>query len=678
MLGTNSYAQEDTPSAIMVRSKTDGESIKLRWAPSNPSLWWFTNQYGYKLERVTLYRDGKSIQPETKVLADTLKPLSVEEWAEVIHDSNLFGVAAQSIYGEDVTMDNNLSQVDMVTVINTVKEREMRFAFALSAADQSIRVAEYSGLYYEDHSANSNETYLYRVISNVPNHLEMAAPGVVVTGLAEVKNLPKVQEVQAQYRNGMVEVSWNQELSVFNYIGFWIERSDDKGKSFHKIHSNPIVNTFDETKISTRYLVKMDSVPLNYQTYKYRVLGVDAFGDIGPSSRVVTIKASKELTAIPIIQEVVNEDNKQVRIEWELPKDQRNLIHHQEIYRASSAEDQYIPIAKNLSNKSTHYTDVAPLQSNYYKLAYVDSSNQISYSLPYMVTMVDSIPPQIPVDFRGKVDREGKVTLQWTESPDLDVAGYSIFRANKKHEEFVLRNGKVVTTTYYLDSVSMKTLNSDIYYQIAAVDKVGNMSDKSSIIQLAKPDLIPPAPTTFKDVKSTSDGVSLTWYKSSSNDVAVYALYRKKVESSENWSLVGVRPIGDSLLWNDQSMADFESYYYTLVVMDRAKNESTPAKPVRGKRIDNKIRAAISQFSGKLDLMQKEIRLWWAYDRKDVVKYMLYRQVGDGNLRLYKELSPVDTEFIDSAIQTGVIYNYRIRAVMLDGAQSEFSKILQI
>src|SRR5690606_38174007 len=69
---------------------------------------------------------------------------------------------------------------------------------------------------------------------------------------------------------------------------FWVERSEDGGKTFKRVSEQPIVNTFSGERPHSRLVFKTDSLPANDVPYHYRVIGINSFGESGPPSDTVS------------------------------------------------------------------------------------------------------------------------------------------------------------------------------------------------------------------------------------------------------------------------------------------------------------------------------------------------------------------------------------------------------
>src|SRR5690606_14823350 len=107
--------------------------------------------------------------------------------------------------------------------------------------DQSIKAAELSGLYFEDETIAPGTKYVYRVYANIPPEIMKVDTGFVFLGMQDYKPLPKLRDVKAEFDDHLALISWDGAMFDKVYSSFWVERSDDNGKSFHKITERPVV-----------------------------------------------------------------------------------------------------------------------------------------------------------------------------------------------------------------------------------------------------------------------------------------------------------------------------------------------------------------------------------------------------------------------------------------------------
>ncbi|WFO17213.1 hypothetical protein M601_005680 [Cellulophaga baltica 4] len=75
---------------------------------------------------------------------------------------------------------------------------------------------------------------------------------------------------------------------------------------------------------------------------------------------------------------------------------------------------------------------------------------------------------------------------------EKDILGYRIFRGNLKDETYAQITIDPLQTNQFIDTVQLNSLNTDVYYTVVAVDHRFNTSAYSEVLELKKPDIIPP------------------------------------------------------------------------------------------------------------------------------------------------------------------------------------------
>ena len=665
----------NSPAAsVQVQGKATPTGIVLRWAPDKPALWQLTNKYGYTIERVLLMENGKLLKnPVTKIITQTpIKPAPLKDWEPWI-DDDYVAVAAQAIYGESFEMEEAYSS-DIARVINTSREIENRFSFALYAGDLSIDAAKLSGLYYKDEEVYVDQKYLYRIYANIPTAIYPADTATLFIGMEDMRQLPQPKEVRVEFNDQAALISWNGEILDNIYNTYWVERSED-GKNFVPITEVPIVQAYEKNPQNRYY--KYDSLSTNDKTYHYRVIGVDAFGEKGVPSDTITGSGLPAFVVSPFISghEVIDG---QVQLQWQMAD--HPLLQSISLLRQTTTTAPLVEIAKDINPKLREAWDPTPNSSGYYQIQAKDRYGRTRTSFPYLVQLEDSIPPSIPIGLKGNITARGIVSISWEAPPESDLLGYKIFKANQRNAEFVVLPGEYLTTNAYTDSIYLENLTETIYYRVEAYDRRYNPSGFSEILELKKPDLIPPVPPVFKAISNDSLGVSLTWTYSSSADVVQHLLYRKTPEDTE-WSFVSSfpKPAIDILVtcsYLDATALHNERYAYTLIAVDDDGLESAPAAPMTMKRRSYTGYPPVKDIDYIVDREKKQVRLSWNYSQANVTGYAIYKIQADGVLRLYKQQSVA--ELVEPlSVADDAVY-YTVQAVFSTGERSMFSKKIKI
>lgn len=652
---------------IKVLARAGEQNIKLRWAPNNAVAWERLNKYGYYVERVTISRNNKLITPPEKkrLTAQPVKPKPLNEWEGLADANDYAAVAAQALYGETFELSENYSS-DIIQVVQKSKELEQRFSFALFAADQSFEVADMSGLAFIDHTAKADEKYLYRIISAVPKDIEAIDSAFVYVGLSDYKQLPPIYDVQAIFGDRSVIISWERENFEGIYNSFIVEKSVDSNKTFTAITEEPIINASPDERLNTRRAYKLDSLNENGKTVSYRVRGINAFGEVSPPSDTVSGYGFISLSTAPNIIHW-GTDNQTASIKWEYVN--RKEIIGFTVERSRTANGPFNEIAK-LGPEGSSFNDEQPMATNYYRVKAFNKSNAV-VSFPVLVQLEDSIPPVQPTGLEGAIDSVGIVKLKWIPNGEQDLIGYRVYRSNFKNAEFTQVTSTAIPINEWSDSLRLDNLTSKIYYKVIAVDQRYNSSEASEIVQLTKPDVLPPVPPVITQVKSEQNGVTIKWARSSSEDVISHHIYRRQGNSGD-WILI--RSFNDSTnAFTDNTLQLKTAYQYTIIAIDDSHLESKPAKPVLGKLLDTGVREKISGLKAEVDRAGKKIVLVWKNEEKDLAKYVIYRSKFDEPMSLYKTLGPGSVRFVDDGISVNSSYSYRVKAVYMDGEESLFS-----
>ncbi|MBU2913036.1 fibronectin type III domain-containing protein [Reichenbachiella agariperforans] len=669
-------AQDVDTLSLAIQGKVHEGQVYLRWAPKDPLTWRYANQNGYWLEKVKILAGGEFVDdPQTtKLLQYPLKPETLDQW-EVFSDDDYVLVGAQAIFGESFDVDPGNTS-DITTIINASRELENRFSFALYAADMSPKAAELSGLFYVDEEVSIGDKYLYRVYPNVPMGGYAVDTATVFIGLANERPLPKPMEVTVEFADQVAMISWNARIHEHTYTTYWVERSAD-GRHFESITKVPIVSTFHK-KPSER-IFKGDSLTTNGTTYYYRVIGVDAFGFKGPPSDVVDGTGLPAFRVAPTIASHEISDDQQVTLFWRVPAMDLSLLKTFSISRKSGRTGFTAPIAAELSKQTRQFTDSLPNSSNYYTVLAHDAHGRKIGSFPYMVQLEDSIPPAMPMGLKGKISEKGIVSLAWEENTEEDMRGYKVYKSNYANDGFIELLGEMTEQSMLQDSIALNNLTETIYYRVKAFDIRMNPSEFSEILELKKPDLIPPVAPVFTNIKNDSLGILVQWEQSPSEDVEMHLLYRKGIEELD-WSLVYTQEKGLTFYLDKQAVHNMR-YAYTLIAVDDDGLESVPAKPITMRRKSSQLYPPVSNLVYKKNIDTKEITINWTYDHDEAVGCRVYKRQGEGTqwqlYKVVKENAQANYELVDRYSGDQAI-QYRVQVEFVSGEKSQMSQEVRI
>lgn len=671
-----SVAQDSlqTKELIGVLGRPSSDSITLRWAPMNFDVWQKGNKYGYVIKRYTIVRDSTVLLPvELQILnAVPIQPKVLDDWEALVKKDKYAAIAAQAIYGDQFQV--NLGESNIMTIINKAKEQEQRYSFALFCADMSSTTAIASGLWYADKTVKENEKYLYRI--EIFNG-EDSTRGSVFIGQKDSYQLPKPQQLKADFKFPLVSLQWDKDIFGY-YTAYRLERSLD-GTNFKTVSDNPLLTLNPDKAAQNRFEYASDSIGNIGTEYQYRVRGISPFGEVGPPSEVVKGKSTRPLNAVPFIikGEVVNTGT--VRLTWELDEQENTLIKGFAIERADKAKGDYKVINKELlpsTNRTFEYLDAK--QINYYRIRTFVNNGDEHISPPYLVQLIDSIAPLAPIELKVKVDDLGNVELSWKENEEEDLFGYRVYRSNFSDEELVMLTGAPIQAIFYADKVNVNSLQESVFYSVAAVDRNQNESLICPRVKLVLPDKIKPQTPVFLPIKSSETGVSLSWLPSGSSDVVRYDVYRK-ANNNDNWVRLKMIPATlDSVFqYLDTNLEDGQVSVYTITAVDDAGLESAPATAVRGVKIDNLLRPSIEWKDYVINRETKTLTLHWSYQTEEVTQFRIYRSVDNNDLSLYKTIDANTNHFIDKIFSVKQ-YNYAVLPVLKNGRKAKMSEMISV
>ncbi len=690
----DSLIMEEPEIVAMARPQKDGK-IMLRWAVTTALAWRKLNEHGYELKRYTVTRNNETLPVPMEKSLGTFLPKPLEEWMSLVKSNDNAAVVAQSIYGEGFDVEG-MDQLS--AIINLAEEQEQRFTWGLYAADQNYEVAQMAGLGFVDYEVAPNEKYVYKIVSLVPEDVMTIKEGGVFVGLQDYEDLPKPLDLAVVFFDGKAMLSWNYAIHNQTYNSYYIERSVD-GKNFRQLNDLPMTSLNNSDKTDPLRMFYTDSI-VNGQTYYYRIKGKTPFGEISPVSAVASGKGEKKLPYVPHITSRYFEDDTTVLLEWEFLEEGNDLITGFELNQSDNVDGTYKAVVKNIPPEARKVRYDSLMPTNYMTITALGKNGSKRTSFPALVQPVDSIPPAKPKGFKGKVDSLGVVTLTWTPNTEKDMLGYRVFKGNNKNEEYSQITVSPHQGTKYYDSVSVKDLNSKVYYQLIAVDQRFNMSEPSDILELKKPDFVKPTQPVFKSYNIKEGKVHLTWANSSSEDVVRHEVYRKERDSLD-WKLVftvnstqyadssmqvsvgsrqgalGNRQYADSSMqWTDREVTEGKQYSYTIIAIDDSELESDPAPPLTVIVPKTSLYPPLQGLYGEADREARTIAIRWkAYTEPNASKIAIYKGVQGQPKNLLKEI-PVDAKgIVDSKIQPNNTYEYVFRVVFREGSISKISTL---
>jgi len=662
---------------VTIHAKSYGDSIVLRWAPTSAVGWSMTRGKGYTLYRITQNATGDYDTlrlNKTPILPQTLAQMK----ATANREDKYMALVAQAMYGNNFDMSNPddapKSEIERIRSANDMFT--MRYYFSLQAADLSRDAATALGLRWVDRDVQVGGLYHYFIKSDTVD-MNYAVTGGIIAILNRDDAPAPPHGLQAFAGDKRVELHWDRN-QMGEYTVYYIERSDDGGKTFKRLNKDPFQSIYNPEGNNSadsieRYVtdvlkdahVFFDSIPQNYHDYQYRLIGIDAFADWSNPSAIVTVQGVDKTPPPPArIDSVINVFQNQMAITW-TDNDTTGDVVGYFVNRGTDAAGPFYPLHQDMLDRGTRTfidSTANALQPNYYTVVSVDTAHNYSYSIPRKGILIDSIAPEPPVVVKGLMDTLGFVALYWQKSPEPDVVGYNVYMSYLENGKFLIITDSLLKENFYIDSISVHSRDRKVYYKVVAVDKNRNHSAFSKPILVYKPILVPPTAPVNKQIYTEGNAVRTEWIGSQSEGVWGYEVYRRENEQAA-WDTIAYIPREQDVdfVWVDSTIQANIKYSYAASTVDSTGLRSDTSFPVWTMLYNSHTLPRPTELNAQYLADGRAVAIRWkAEPMEDDCFYILYRAEGDGALRTLSSVDQGKTAFNDRNIQKGVTYRYAI------------------
>ena len=569
-------AQRELKFGVTAKTMVDkNNTIHIRWAPTNFETFDSTLKKGYKIVRQYVGSDtGKFKYPkEVKVFEQPFVPISKENWTFATRlDTIAYAVLYDSEFSSSTSTGATLSD-ELVKAYQSNNEKQNRYFYVLFAAEQSLAVADKLGLYLKDSPTDPNGIYIYSVFPKGIKSNDISPAIVNVTLGKKTIDLPQLPtpNVIASDKSALLNFNIEGFEAVFSYYNIY--RDNGANGSFMKINPNPVL-FMNEVQSGGRYVFYADALPNNSQTFKYYVVGVDAFEQQSPPSPIVSVKGLPGALRASVNIASITEDKGKINITWTFPDSLNSKIKGFKITRSEDALGVFKPIQSSfLSSKIRVFSEIPPKGAAYYRVTAYDLYDRIINSIDVLGQVKDISPPAKPVISTCICDEKGVGRITWKPNTESDLKGYRVYMSSiKDAENYAQLTSDVVTDNTFEYDINLKILNKEIYFNITAEDLHANQSVFSAPCTMKRPDVIPPVAPVITKADITSKGIDMAWIPSSSDDVVSQQVERKQLSSTGIWEVVVSKPSKSKQSQNytfiDTTANNAYSYLYRITVKD--------------------------------------------------------------------------------------------------------------
>lgn len=666
---------------IGVTARALGDSIILRWGPSNTALWLGANESGYVIERSVAGEKSFS------QIGTLIKPWPRERWVKfltpreasttedsaidytqiaysLLYDSTQAGVALQSGIEDEKEISEKRASLDMSR------------SFALIAADRDAEAAEGLGLRFVDHSVQRGARYTYRVRLARQLAIYHADSGSIT-----IENVPYDKALSRKTITPVegdctISLNWPASPKLGSYI---VSRSEDGGKTFRQLNRYPLITIRQSALKSTDSESFLDSTIINYRHYIYRIAGTTSFADLEVVGEAHAMGRDLTPPGMPLISNPKQISDHAIEVTWEMAEPVAGDLKGFRVLRGESDSGKFDPISQTLPPSTRTFTDThfSDTVHNYYVIEAFDTARNMSRSFPAYAPLMDTTPPIAPTWLSGTMDTNGIVTLKLKGNTERDLMGYRLLRANAPEHEFSAIQESYVDPevpearrTTYSDTVTLVSLTPFVYYRAIALDRNYNESPLSAILAVPRPDIIPPVPPVITGATVTDTSVTIDFIPSSSKDVRTQVLLRR--EGSGAWMTASEMNAAAKRA-TDTKVTQNTAYEYAMQAIDTTGNHSkfsgtVTARPYRRSLIDGvRDLRVVAIDSGRA------MQLTWTNPSINPLRLILYRGMGDKPVEQYTTIADGASQFVDHVVTREGSYTYAIKAFDANGTESRLS-----
>lgn len=686
-------------SEIVFTARAYGDSIVLRWAPSDYAAWMRLNRVGYNI-----YRYDERMHCDTLALA--LKPKTLDEFrAKYPLTDSVATVGYGLIYGDNMkhSSDTREEPGSFGAMLEMYDDQVTSLAFAVLASEWRQDLAEDMAMRFVDVNVRKGMSYKYIIQPAFRLGDDMVVKG---KELSDVVNMPYVR---MPYKVGLrdsvtaplsVTLSWTDHVNS----SFDVERRLAGTQEWCKVNQKPYMPMFkQDIESAVEDVMFVDNVP-DVGTYEYRVMAHDAFGDTTLPSEPLLVKVGDQNPPSGPVVTMVNIDRpdesnptKQIfaTIMWKKDTIESDLAGYMPLYyNERFTGNDWKPLCEAIlpvdCNQVT--VDVTGLSTGMLVVASYDKSGNVGYSLPVQLRISDMKAPDAPSNLRAEVSSDdGTITLRWNKPHDDDVAYYELAYANDSTHHFLMRNQGQLRDTMFVDSVQMTVNQRYIYYKVRAIDYSNNIGDYSPILQVERPHITPPTQAHLDTAWVDNSGIHMDWVTGLDADMYYHRIYRR-LENRKSWDLIAIVTAEDVLRADpdgvihltDKPQSNNSFYYeYMVVSFNRSEIASEPSLVFSARFADFSEADLGIKLLGRYDANDDEARLAWSHATIDnqvtPYYYCVYRKAkGDAGFSFLCSTEPDTPMHTDELLAQGESASYYVIVRFVDGRRSKPSNIVTI
>jgi len=265
------------------------------------------------------------------------------------------------------------------------------------------------------------------------------------------------------------------------------------------------------------------------------------------------------------------------------------------------------------------------------------------------------------------------IVLSWQSVKHID--GYKLYQRNKTNLTWkLIKTLKNASQSEYKDFDKRRLKDGIEYeYRLSAFDKYNETTFSNIVIGRTK--ALPTSPTNFIAHSGNVKFVKLSWDSSKDADNKGYFIYRKnksgKFEEIEKITKININTyIDDGEAFTD--LSDGTKYEYKIATFNKYSVIGPFSQIISG--TTKSIPETVKDLTIEKD--KNGLMLFWqSSSNKDIKQYQIYRSKNKScsSMKKIANINPNEDVYLDTNIESGTQYCYKVIVTDTDKLQSKFS-----